>query len=247
VRVTGIGIGFIDVPQEFTEEFNRWYDLDHVPENLALPEVTGARRYVATPECKAGRKMVRMPELADGAGTYCTVYLFGEEDLGKAAASWHALGAEMRSQRRMYPKGRVPYSGIYRTQMVHARPDIAVAPEAIPFLGHTGILVVFTQVPHEHREAVDKWYDEIHGPDSLEMPGFLASIRFSRVEEPDQGNFLSIFLLEGDPAHATREIDKKWDDWITRGRLPAPHNGSRGRFVGAYRAVTPFEYAFQVE
>ena len=85
MKVSGIGVGFIDVPQEHTQAYNTWYDHDHIPENLALPEITGARRYVATPDYKAVRRPVEMEELADGAGTYCTIYLFCEPDLAKAA------------------------------------------------------------------------------------------------------------------------------------------------------------------
>ena len=52
MKTMGLVAAFVDVPQEHTEDYNRWYDFDHVPEYVALPEFLSARRYVATPDLK---------------------------------------------------------------------------------------------------------------------------------------------------------------------------------------------------
>lgn len=246
MKVQGIGVGFIDVPQEHTDAYNIWYDQDHIPENLALPEITGARRYVATPEYKAARRPVAMEELADGAGTYCTIYLFGEPDLAKAAESWHVLGNDLRKQRRMFRHGRVPYSKVYRLDKALARKDIPVAPEAIPFLGHQGIFVVLTEVADASRRAdVDRWYEEIHAPDILEIPGIAAAIRFSQFE--GDGRYMNLYLIDGDPLTAFREIGQRSDGWVKRGRSPSPGNASKVVFMSPYRSVNAMQYDFRVE
>ncbi len=248
MRVEGIGIGFIDVPQEHTDAYNRWYDQDHVPENLALREITGARRYVATPDCKAVRPPAALPELADGAGTYCTTYLFGEADLAKAAESWHALGQEMRQRRRMFRHGRVPYGGVYRLEKALARKDIPVAADAVPYVGHQGVMIVLTQVADESRRAdVDRWFEEVHAPDLLEVPGIAAAMRLSRFESPTEGRYMNLYLLDGDPVAVIGEMGQRRERWVKEGRTPSPGNASAVHFLSPYRSVAPMQYDFRVE
>ena len=38
---------YVDVAEEHDDEFNRWYDEEHIPERLAIPGVLNAARYVA--------------------------------------------------------------------------------------------------------------------------------------------------------------------------------------------------------
>ena len=38
---------FTDVPADVEEEFNRWYDEEHIPERLSIPGVLSAARYTA--------------------------------------------------------------------------------------------------------------------------------------------------------------------------------------------------------
>jgi hypothetical protein len=37
----------VDVDPEHEEEFNRWYDKEHIPERLAMPGFRSARRYAS--------------------------------------------------------------------------------------------------------------------------------------------------------------------------------------------------------
>ena len=44
MKVTGVMVGFLDVPAQEEAEFNRWYDLDHAPEICSVDGVVGAFR-----------------------------------------------------------------------------------------------------------------------------------------------------------------------------------------------------------
>jgi hypothetical protein len=35
VKTEGMMLALLDIPAEYTEEYNRWYDLDHMPEHVA--------------------------------------------------------------------------------------------------------------------------------------------------------------------------------------------------------------------
>ena len=43
----GLLMVFTDVPEDVEEEFNRWYDEEHIPERLSIPGVLSAARYTA--------------------------------------------------------------------------------------------------------------------------------------------------------------------------------------------------------
>ena len=43
----GLLMVYTDVPPEVEDEFNRWYNEEHIPERLAIPGVLNAARYVA--------------------------------------------------------------------------------------------------------------------------------------------------------------------------------------------------------
>ncbi|GIS94505.1 MAG: hypothetical protein CM1200mP22_17420 [Dehalococcoidia bacterium] len=43
----GLLMIYSDVPAEHDEEFNRWYNEEHIPERLSIPGVLNAARYEA--------------------------------------------------------------------------------------------------------------------------------------------------------------------------------------------------------
>jgi hypothetical protein len=43
----GLLMVFADVPADVEDEFNRWYDEEHIPERLSIPGVLSAARYTA--------------------------------------------------------------------------------------------------------------------------------------------------------------------------------------------------------
>ena len=98
--VKGMTIGFLDAEPGFAEEFNRWYDMDHLPENVALPGIVGARRYAATPEDKAFRQSTKMKEFSEGQGTFCTTYLIGAEDLVGSRSAMDPLAHRLMEEGR---------------------------------------------------------------------------------------------------------------------------------------------------
>ena len=43
----GLLMIYSDVPAEHDEEFNRWYNEEHIPERLSIPGVLNAARYLS--------------------------------------------------------------------------------------------------------------------------------------------------------------------------------------------------------
>jgi hypothetical protein len=58
----GLLMVYVDVPATVEEEFNRWYDEEHIPERLSIPGVLSAARYVAV---RGGPKYLACYELTE--------------------------------------------------------------------------------------------------------------------------------------------------------------------------------------
>src|SRR5215475_3762149 len=69
-------VAMLDIPAELTEEYNRWYDLDHLAEHQSKGDVLAGRRYVATRELHAAPGVLPS-EWTGGYPPYVTTYLFG--------------------------------------------------------------------------------------------------------------------------------------------------------------------------
>src|SRR5260370_8289003 len=61
---TGLLMVWADVPADKEEEFNRWYNEEHLPERMAIPGFLGGARYEAV---KGGPKHLACYELENAA------------------------------------------------------------------------------------------------------------------------------------------------------------------------------------
>jgi hypothetical protein len=56
----------------------------------------------------------------------------------------------------------------------------------------------------EHEPAYDAWYDNVHIPDVLDVPGFVSARRFRIVDGGDDAHtFLTIYEIDADDVQAT--------------------------------------------
>lgn len=259
MKLAGMIAALIDVPQQETENYNRWYDFDHLPEYAALPEIAQGRRYVATTDCKKARPEPILPELRDGRGTYFTTYLLTDPDLANAQASFRAKSLEIHRDKRMVRYGNMVSVDFYRHIHTTVRPDLPVSRAAGPYLGHQGVFVVFTRVADPSMRAeVDDWFARTHARDVLAVPGAVAALRFTRLGSATgddwsgqqggdgDGRYMNVYLLDGDPARFAVQLAAHSREWHERGRTFGPQT-SQILFTSAYRSVVPTRYDFVTE
>lgn len=89
----------IDIPPEVEEEFNRWYNQEHVPNLLGVPGVLSGRRYVV----KEGK---------EGLPKYMALYELESEGVMKTEAFSQAADTEWT--RKMRPHFRNQSITFYR-------------------------------------------------------------------------------------------------------------------------------------
>ena len=107
----------------------------------------------------------------------------------------------------------------------------------------TTLLVVMMDVDPEGEEAFDRWYNEEHLPERLEIPGYVSARRFKLEEGEGFLKYLCIWELEdGSPLQSeeykaqrarSSEIRDRANQYITQ--------RARGLYKQIYPAVGSFE------
>ena len=112
----------------------------------------------------------------------------------------------------------------------------------IQHIGST-IMIVMMDVEAGHEAAFDRWYNEEHLPERMEIPGYISARRFKLMEGEGVLQYLCIWELEDASPLASEmfKMQKNRPSWI---RAEAyPHITQRAR--GVYQQIFPLQGAFE--
>ena len=244
MQVTGVMLVFVDVPRERALEFNRWYDLDHLPEMCGTGDVLAARRYFAGDAIQKYRfdKLENAPPIAPAR--YCAIYLLGSTDLEGVKGRMAKFGERMIAEKRALPSyARTTYFTIHRLVRTQVAPGSKVSEQAAPYIGHQGLqLAMGYALDAVHAAEVAAWWDSTQYPQMLSVPGWAAALRCEPVGEEGRGKFMHLFLLDAPAAEGLEQMEKKLLELRARGASMHPHY--QRIFSGPYSAITPLSYEF---
>jgi len=76
----------------------------------------------------------------------------------------------------------------------------------------TALLVVVVDVPPEHDEAFNRWYDEEHIPEKRATPGFRSARRYVSHDRP--GRYLAVYEIDDadvvtNPEYMAQEMSER--------------------------------------
>jgi hypothetical protein len=249
VKVEGMMLALLDIPAAYTREYNRWYDLDHMPEHVAKPDVLMGRRYVA-PRALRGVAGVIESQQVGGYPPYLTTYWFGGPlDMTSNAAreGWLSLDRRIVKGGRFWKPGRSCHNSRWRVAAAYARPGCLVHQNAVPYLAHRGVIVALGQgaSPDRLQDAVD-WWEQVRLSDLFSVPGLLAAIRMKPTAEEQSNLMLHILLCEHPPAMVMHDIEEKKRYWGAVGRFPAHAGVYEDLAFLPYQRIIPLEYDFDI-
>lgn len=228
--VKGIIFTALDTDHDNIESWNRWYDLDHLPPNIALPEIMHGRRYVAPPELhEARRPDTPRDGFEDGKGVNVTIYLTAD-DPGAAIQSMTEYREVLVEAGRMEGAGHrtVRTGDAMDLRWVSGDPELRLDDRDVPHLGHTGIRVVLRQSSEAGNQTVG---ERVAAP-AVATDGVHGVLSFS--SRFFDGLTLDLYLLEGDSAAVTEGA-----------RTAAPYDDGDGVVLDApYDLIVPFDYSF---
>ncbi|HLT10878.1 MAG TPA: hypothetical protein VK028_08730, partial [Micromonosporaceae bacterium] len=151
--------------------YNEWHQLDHQPENLALPGVLHGQRWVRTPSCAT----VGHAEDALADLHYLNMYWF-REPVTESFREWQELAArsfqlgrrvDIRIARRLLMGSFTPVRG-------YASPRVRVGAGVLPYRPNTGVGISVTRVEDprgvDTHDAFDR-FDHDHAPALVLQPG----------------------------------------------------------------------------
>jgi hypothetical protein len=230
MQPTGIIFAALDCDVDSIEEWNRWYDLEHVPPNVSMPGVMLGRRYVAPPALHDSRRTVAASPFADGHSVFLTIYTLCVEP-SSAFDDMTVLRDKLYDGNRMrFPADKkiVREGDVLRIE--HALGDPAGTLEAgdVPFVGHTAIVVVQRQ----QDESIDAWYRTDWAPRVVDLDGVHGVVSFSSVTR--EGLLLDMVFVEGDAAGHLAQL---------RERAPL-HPDTKVVVEGAFDLIQPLHYPF---
>jgi hypothetical protein len=149
----GILVAMLDFSGIAEDEFNDWYDLEHIPERERVPGFCGAARWLAVAE----------PKLSLAA--------YDLESIGVLASAPYRAAYENPTPWTKRVTGRCPLRLRYEGEQL--RPCDAEAPaDAV------ACLLVAMNVPAEHEAELNEWYDVEHLAALAAVPGTLAARRY---------------------------------------------------------------------
>ena len=139
MEVAGILFALLDIPREQTEEYNRWYDLDHMPEHISKADVLTAKRYVAPRDLQelGGGGQRRSP-----AGTRrtsrCTTSVATTSPATRRGQGWTTKDRGIIKSGRFWRSGSPTFVRRWRLAETFTRASVLVSDEAVPYLAHRG-------------------------------------------------------------------------------------------------------------
>lgn len=142
-----------------------WHQMDHMPEQYAIPGLVWGQRYVSTPVCNDNR-LLAVGDVADCQ--YLIVYFF-TDPVNESIVEFQDLADRLRALGRMHDS-----QGKLRATMTqleqHAAARVQILPSVIPYRPHRAVYAIVeepigdltTWLPRQHEHDI---------PAILELPG----------------------------------------------------------------------------
>ena len=228
--VSGIIFASVDCDADAIEDWNRWYDLEHLPPNIALPGIMSGKRYAAPPALHEVREPAdRLEGFADGRGVHVTVYTLSG-DPAQVLADMTSTRDVLEDAGRMFaPEKKIVRAGdAMRLSWGVADPALKADAIDMPHMQHTSIRAVM-------RRGGDAAARDDVAKAAVAVDGVHVVLGHRSIT--DASLDLDLYLLEGDPIAVTRAA-----------RAAAPYGDDTEVLLDApFRVIVPFDYGFADE
>ena len=199
-RGTGLLMAWTDVDPAHEDEFNRWYDEEHIGRLLEVPGFLSAGRYRAL---RGGPKYLAMYELEDHNVLRSAAFI----DTVRYQPSARRLTTSPSAT------GRNFLLNGYR-QIFPARTHPADNPSDLPRYLQMGRIDIMASMEEEFND----WYNTCYIPGFLMVPGVIRARRFTAIEA--QPKYLTVYEFENPNVPDTKEwtIARDSNPWSRRVR-----------------------------
>lgn len=152
----GLLLTLTEPPPAMTEEFNAWYDDEHMAERLSIPGFLSARRW--------------QRDCAPGEGRYLATY----ELTSPGVLETPEYLAHVGDNQTPWSKRCLGNATVFRRWACEQISPGNRSPEE----SAGAVFLACGDVPASHEEEFNRWYDMEHLPLLLQVPGVLGARRF---------------------------------------------------------------------
>lgn len=211
--------------------YNRWHQLDHRPENLALPGVAWGDRWA------------RQRELGEDTGAsgpfdatdYIAMYWF-REPLDASLSAWDHLGADSLQWGRgpLIPGVERDLLAFFRPIKGYAAPSALVSADVLPYRPNRGVEVTLRRFAEPHGHGAHdhhRWEDRVAMPELMGVDGVAGgwTFSFSSYQQHSSLPFatdsvdvpgamrISMLYLDGEPVETSARLSAAREDLEQRG------------------------------
>jgi hypothetical protein len=144
---------WMDIPAAVEEDFNRWYNEEHLAERMSIPGFLSARRYASL----------------EGVPKYIALYETVDAQVLQSETYLKVLNAPTAWTQRVRPHFQNFVRNEYELIFTHGTlPD-----RAAPY-----VLTVRLETDPEHDAEFNEWYNTDHLPALVSVPGVYAARRY---------------------------------------------------------------------
>jgi hypothetical protein len=201
----GLLVAGFDYSAVSEDEFNDWYDTEHIPERQRIPGFVNCERWVG----------------ADNAKISIATYDLKSLDVLKSEAYRKIAGENLSPwSKRMTGKSK----RICRFEAEQLAPGDRAAPQAAG-----GLLLFAMNIAPEAEQELNAWYDEEHIPRLSAVSGCLSARRFEVVSAVSDGSqrYLALYHLTGPEVCSSKSWEVAADTEWTRKLRPHFRNPLR--------------------
>ena len=152
----GLLLTLTEPPPAMQEEFNAWYDSEHMGERLSIPGFLSARRWER--------------DCAPGEGRYLATYELNSPGVLESPGYLAHVG----DHQSPWSKRCLGRTVVFRRWAC----EQIVPGNRSPDEKATAVFLACGDVPAAHEEEFNRWYDIEHLPLLLQVPGVLSARRF---------------------------------------------------------------------
>jgi hypothetical protein len=230
--------------------YNEWHQLDHRPENLALPGVAWGDRWARPDDYKAVGTASEEYARVD----YTAMYWL-REPIQESVDAWDKLGSDSFQWGRgpMMPGVERRMLSFYRPVKGYAAPRVLVSPDVLPFRPNRGLHVTLTRAAEPHSpetHALHQREDRELIPALLDVPGVAGAWTFAfshpqrHATLPLRGgddagpgsSRIRLLYLDDDPLETTPLIEEAAAPW-----LPSAAAGHEVLLSSPVRTIIPWQ------
>jgi antibiotic biosynthesis monooxygenase (ABM) superfamily enzyme len=201
IQPMGLLAVWLHVPPEREDEFNAWYDTEHIQQITGIPGFINGRRYLAL----------------EGVPKYLALYELHDEAITAGGEFQHILANPTPWSARM----RDFYQG-YRIRNTYRL--LFTSGEA-PAKDTPYVYIVKTDIPADRELDFNEWYTKEHIPALASVPGCCRARRFLAVD--GQPKYMAVYELENPEVIQSTAWAKARDTAWTETIRPHMHNLDR--------------------